>query len=107
MLLTLPLELRRKIYRELLLDEHLPLQPQTRLITRIRTRKKIHTTILRACKQVYCEAIAVLYEENAFLYEILPFVHAYEDRKRGDELTDENFKRINHVSSLKILSLAI
>ena len=101
MLLTLPLELRIPIYRELLLDEDLPLQPQKNSVTRIRSRKRKYTTILRACQQVYSEGMAVLYEENVFLYEILPFVYASEGRKRGDRLTDENFKRINHVSSMK------
>ena len=102
MLLTLPLELRRTIYRELLLDKDLPLQPQSYWVTRIRPRRKIQPTILRACKQVYSEGMEILYEENVFRYEILPFVYASEGRKRGDRLLDENFERINHVSSVQI-----
>jgi hypothetical protein len=59
-LMKLPLELRARVYRELLLSENSLRMVESADIN------GLHPAILRTCRQVYKEATKVLYEENEF-----------------------------------------
>ena len=42
--------------------------------------QSIHTAILTPCRQIYNEAVAVLYEENCFVHRLWQSLHAMESR---------------------------
>src|SRR6267378_3922920 len=61
-LMKLPLEIRNRVYRELLLSEN-----SLRMVDlESADINGLHPVILRTCRQVYNEATKVLYEENEF-----------------------------------------
>ena len=70
----LPVELRREIYRYLLVD---PILGQAQSISKhsaygAEYRYGLTPSILTVCKQVYTEASQILYEENTFIMECYP-----------------------------------
>lgn len=94
--LTLPLELRNMVYRELLVDKDHARKPQP---YGPKAKETLHKTILCTCRQIYEEASTVFYKDNVSLYHVDRF--DFRDgslSRRGDTLADEKFKQIDHVS---------
>ncbi|KAK2062920.1 hypothetical protein LY76DRAFT_536098 [Colletotrichum caudatum] len=67
-LMKLPIEIRRKIYKEILVVKDPIRVRQGWSAVYPRNRPMVGTGILRACRQVRNEAVDVLYGENTFLY---------------------------------------
>ncbi|KAK1966621.1 hypothetical protein LY78DRAFT_657081 [Colletotrichum sublineola] len=67
-LMRLPVEIRQKIYREILVAKDPIRVRQGWSAVYPRNRPMVETSILRACRQVRNEAVDVLYGENTFLY---------------------------------------
>ena len=100
-LLTLPLEIRNFVYRELLVDRNHARRPQ---LYGEGAETALHTAILCTCRQIYDEAATILYKENIFLYRTRWFLKRLDrsmDRGR-DTFKDETFKRINHVRNIPL-----
>ena len=99
-----PLEIREKIYRELLVNEEKALEINWRGHCDSKG-KHLYPAILRTCKQAWAEASAVLYEQNHFRHE--------SHLQKGTSLHLCNplkgeFKRVKRVSkSISFLSLGI
>ncbi|KAK1599422.1 uncharacterized protein LY79DRAFT_683421 [Colletotrichum navitas] len=67
-LMKLPIEIRRKIYKEILVVKDPIRVRQGWSAVYPRNRPMVETSILRACRQVRNEAVDVLYGDNTFLY---------------------------------------
>ncbi|KAK2029688.1 hypothetical protein LX32DRAFT_718138 [Colletotrichum zoysiae] len=67
-LMKLPIEIRRKIYKEILVVNDPIRVRQGWSAVYPRNRPMVETGILRVCRQVRNEAVDVLYGENTFLY---------------------------------------
>ncbi|KAK1995852.1 hypothetical protein LX36DRAFT_639073 [Colletotrichum falcatum] len=67
-LMKLPIEIRRMIYKEILVVKDPIRVRQGWSAVYPRNRPMVETSILRACRQVRNEAVDVLYGENTFLY---------------------------------------
>ncbi|KAF7562832.1 hypothetical protein G7046_g1340 [Stylonectria norvegica] len=98
-LLRMPAEVREDIYRHILIAEKPVLVRAS--WTRIFEREKpcIDTRILRVSKQIYAEAIRILYSENTFLYRLRdPHIQPVadvqslsEDNPRSDDDNDDDY----------------
>ncbi|KAK6220043.1 hypothetical protein QIS74_05545 [Colletotrichum tabaci] len=66
--MNLPLEIRQKIYKEILVAKNPIRVRQGWSAVYPRNRPLVETDILRVCRQVRNEAVNVLYGENTFLY---------------------------------------
>ena len=102
---VLPLELRRQIYRELLLAKEEIAAPGLDLRPKSPSKSvethQLHPAILRVNKQTYSEASTILYEENKFYCNTT----MYDDQLSMDSkllLSDQYsmklFDRVKHVS---------
>ena len=94
----LPLELRRQIYRELLLADHEIAPPKCP--SESVAPSQLHPAILRVNKQTYSEASTILYEENHFycnstMYDNVLDMHP--DVLLGDQFSVNLFDRVKHV----------
>ncbi|KAK1979303.1 hypothetical protein LZ30DRAFT_726572 [Colletotrichum cereale] len=67
-LMKLPIEIRQKIYRQILVVKDPIRVRQGWSAVYPRNRPMVETSILRACRQIRNEAVDVLYGENTFLY---------------------------------------
>ena len=87
----LSLEIRNQVYRELLVEEHGPLETDYHGYL-YKTIKPLYPAILCTCKQAYQEASAVLYEQNHFRVKVVDCSLRCTDPLKG------NFARLKRVS---------
>ena len=97
-----PLEIRNQIYEEILISKESAIRLRIQKAPFGGHRNKIHSAVLRTCKQIYDEASIVLFEHNRFRYASyspawLNFLE-HDPRYR-------NLKRIKHVSTSLSLPL--
>lgn len=97
----LPGEVRNKIYRNLLVHANYVDTEAQRLGRAVRT--DLHPVILRVCKEIYNEAISILYGENIFRYDY-PYSGCHQREKSyllsSDFYASVSFEMIKRVGVL-------
>ncbi|KAL8787424.1 MAG: hypothetical protein Q9213_002201 [Squamulea squamosa] len=90
-LMKLPLETRLEIYRYLLIAPGIIKEPgvliwnTNHFSVDLRATPDIDATILRTCRQIYTEALPVLYSENMFQFFKMPYLKMF--RTQGLDTT--------------------